>query len=157
MVTIMSMKVSSHVKRSNLGFAPARSHDSHDIREVEPSTFSRTLTDMSKEMFSTRIAGMKKAIEEQGERLADRADVKEYEIYRRLIREFLDEIVSNGYTFSRENAYASRGRHRYIATVQVIDEKLDELGKEVIKEQADKIEILNKIDDIRGLLLDMMM
>jgi len=34
---------------------------------------------------------------------------------------------------------------------------LDELGKEVIKEHADKIEILNKIDDIRGLLLDLMM
>jgi len=41
--------------------------------------------------------------------------------------------------------------------VRIVDEKLDALGKEVIKEQADKIEILNKVDDIRGLLLDLMM
>jgi len=112
---------------------------------------------MSKEMYAARITEMKDEIDEQGKRLADRVDVRELEKYRRLIREFLDEIVSNGYTFSREDAYASRGRHRYIATVQVVDKKLDELGKEVMKEQADRIEVLNKIDDIRGLLLDLMM
>jgi uncharacterized protein YaaR (DUF327 family) len=51
---------------------------------------------------------MKKGIDEQGARLSDKVDVKEFEKYRRLIREFLDEIVSNGYNFSREDAYASR-------------------------------------------------
>jgi len=100
---------------------------------------------------------MKAAIDEQGKLLAERADVKEFEKYRRLIRDFLDEIVSNGYTFSKEDAYASRGRHRYIATVKIVDEKLDELGKELMKEQADKIAVLHRIDDIRGLLLDLMM
>jgi len=108
-------------------------------------------------MYAARLSDMKQEIDEQGKRLADRVDVKDFEKYRRLIREFLDEIVSNGYTFSREDAYASRGKHRYIATVRVVDEKLDALGKEVLKEQADKIEILNRIDDIRGLLLDLMM
>jgi len=108
-------------------------------------------------MYAKRLAEMREDINKQGERLSDRVDVKEFEKYRKLIREFLDEIVSNGYTFSREDAYASRGRHRYIATVKVIDEKLDELGKEVMKEQADKIDIIHKIDDIRGLLLDIMM
>jgi len=108
-------------------------------------------------MHVARLQEMRDTIEEQGKRLADRADVKEYEKYRRLIREFLDEIVSNGYTFTREDAYASRGKHRYIATVKIVDEKLDELGKEVMKEQADKIAIIHRIDDIRGLLLDLMM
>jgi len=112
---------------------------------------------MSNEMHTARLADMKKEIDEQGKLLSDRVDVREFEKFRRLIRDFLDEIVSNGYTFSREDAYASRGRHRYIATVQVINEKLDALGKEVISEQADKIDILHRVDDIRGLLLDLMM
>ena len=153
----MSMKVSSSLKKADPGLIPVRGSDVHGIKAAEPAVFRRTLTDLSKEMYADRIQEMKKAIDEQGERLADRADVREYERYRRLIKEFLDEIVSNGYSFSREDAYASRGRHRYIATVRVIDEKLDELGKEVMKEHADKIEVLNRIDDIRGLLLDLMM
>ena len=144
-------------KATDAGIVTVRSTEARNAGEVENSGFRRTLTDLTKEMHAARIAEMKNDIDEQGKRLSDRVDVKEFEKYRRLIREFLDEIVSNGYTFSREDAYASRGRHRYIATVKIVDEKLDALGKEVIKEQADHLEILNKIDDIRGLLLDLMM
>ena len=151
----MSMKVGG-IKRSDPGTVPERSHDVRNSRTDDIQVFRRTLTDMTKEMYVTRLNDMKKAIDDQGALLAERVDVKDLEKYRRLIREFLDEIVSNGYTFSREDAYASRGRHRYIATVKVVDQKLDELGKEVMKEQADKIEVLNKIDDIRGLLMDLM-
>jgi len=153
----MSMKVSSNVKRADTGRFSSRGPGMRGIEATGASIFRRTLTDLSREMHVVRLKEMKKAIDEQGELLADRADVREYEKYRRLIREFLDEIVSNGYAFSREDAYASRGRHRYIATVQVIDTKLDELGKEVMKEHADQIEVLNRIDDIRGLLMDLMM
>jgi len=151
------MKVTPNVKKTDTGRFPARGPSVRGIQAPEPAVFRRTLTDLSKEMHSSRLLEMKKAIDDQGELLAERVDVKELEKYRRLIREFLDEIVSNGYTFSREDAYASRGRHRYIATVKVVDEKLDELGKEVMKEHADRIAILNKIDDIRGLLMDLMM
>jgi uncharacterized protein YaaR (DUF327 family) len=153
----MSVKVSSSVKRADPGRFSVRESSEHGIKSAAPVVFRRALTDLSKEMHAARLQEMKKAIDEQGERLADRVNVREYEKYRRLIREFIEEIVSNGYTFCREDAYASRGRHRYIATIKVIDEKLDKLGKEVIKDHADKIEILSRIDDIRGLLMDLMM
>jgi len=153
----MSVKINSNVKRTDAGRYPAHGKDVRGVQAAEPAVFRRTLTDLSKEMHINRLQELKKDIDEQGALLAERVDVKELEKYRRLIREFLDEIVSNGYTFSREDAYASRGKHRYIATVKIVDEKLDELGKEVMKEQADRIEILGRIDDIRGLLLDLMM
>jgi len=152
----MSMKV-SNVKRTDSNLVTSHGSDTRGVRESEAPVFRRTLTDLSREVHEARLIEMKSAIDEQGKRLADRVDVREFEKYRRLIRDFLDEIVSNGYTFCREDAYASRGKHRYIATVRVVDEKLDELGKEFLKEQADKIEILHRIDDIRGLLLDLMM
>jgi len=152
----MSIKVSNVKRTDSSPFAP-RGSDTRGVRESEASVFRRTLTELSKEAHVARLMEMKSAIDEQGKRLADRVDVKEFEKYRSLIRDFLDEIVSNGYTFSKEDAYASRGRHRYIATVKIVDEKLDELGKEVMREQADSIGIIHKIDDIRGLLLDLMM
>ena len=152
------MKVSNVGRRSESQSLPTRGVESRGVTQVDPPGFRRTLHDMSQELYTTRLLQKKKDIEEQAEKLVDRVDVKEYEKYRRLIRDFLDEIVSNGYTFTRENTFSSRGgRHRYIATVETINEKLDALGKEVIKEQADKIEVLNKIDDIRGLLMDLMM
>ena len=152
----MSMKVSG-VKRSDSGIMATRGSEARGVRESEAPVFRRTLTDLTKEVHEARLVEMKNAIDEQGRLLGERVDIKEFEKYRRLIREFLDEIVSNGYTFLKEDAYASRGRHRYIATVKVINEKLDELGKEFINDQAEQIDLLHRIDDIRGLLLDLMM
>ena len=133
-----------------------RGQERHGTRESAVPVFRRTLTELTKEQHHARLEEMQKDIDRQAEHLADRVCIKEYEKYHRLIREFLDEIVSNGYTFSREDTYASRGRHRFFATVKVVDEKLDELGKAVLSENADGIEILAKIDDIRGLLVDLM-
>ena len=155
-VRTMSIRV-SNTRRTDSSQVATRGSDTRGVRESEAPVFRRTLTDLSREVHEARLIEMKTAIDEQGQRLSERVDVREFEKYRRLIREFLDEIVSNGYTFCREDAYASRGKHRYIATVRIVDEKLDELGKEFMKEQADKIEILHRIDDIRGLLLDLMM
>ena len=151
----MSIRIQGN-KATNSGIVQVRESEIREIEEVGNSGFRRAMTDLSLEVHEVRLKQMKDEIDKQGVRLGDRVDVKEFEIYRKLIREFLDEIVSNGYTFSREDAYASRGKHRYIATVNVINEKLDELGKEVMEEQSDRIEILNKIGDIRGLLLDVM-
>jgi len=152
----MSIRVQGQ-KATESGVVQVKSTESRGAGETENTVFRQTLTDLSKEKYTARLTEMRDDIEKQAGRLSDRVDVREFEKYRRLIREFLDEIVSNGYTFSREDAYASRGRHRYIATVRIVDEKLDALGKEVMKEQSDKIEVLSKIDDIRGLLLDLMM
>ena len=152
----MSMRVQGQ-KATEAGVVTTRGADGANQNGGDTKVFSRTLTQMSTEMYKERLANMRDEIEEQAKRLGERVDVREFEKYRRLIRDFLDEIVSNGYTFSREDAYASRGRHRYIATVNVIDKRLDEMAKEVMKEQSDQIEVLNAIDDIRGLLLDMML
>lgn len=143
-------------KATESGVVQARSTDAKGTNETEGNVFRRTLTDLTSEMHSQKLNEMREEIDRQAEILGDRVDVKEFEKYRKLIRDFLDEIVSNGYTFSREDAFESRGRHRYIATVNIINKKLDELGKEVMKEQADKIEVLHKLDDIRGLLMDIM-
>jgi uncharacterized protein YaaR (DUF327 family) len=120
-------------------------------------TFNRTLTQLSEESFREHINAMVARIDEQGDRLGKRVDIKEFEKYRSLIKEFLDEIVSNGYSFSKESSFASRGRHRTFATVKTVNDKLDEMAKLVLSDQADNIGMLSAIGEIRGLILDMLL
>ena len=74
--------------------------------------------------------------------------------YRGLIKDFMNEIVSRSHSFSRENFLDRRGRHRVYGIIRLVDETLDELAQELVKEESDNITILNKIGEIRGLLLD---
>ena len=74
--------------------------------------------------------------------------------YRGLIKEFMNEIINRSHEFSRENFLDRRGRHRVYGIVRLIDEKLDELAQELVKDEKDNLAILAKIGEIRGLLLD---
>jgi uncharacterized protein YaaR (DUF327 family) len=59
--------------------------------------------------------------------------------------------------FSKESFLDRRGRHRVFATVKTINEKLEELTSQVLKSERDHIAILGRIEDIRGLVLDLVL
>lgn len=103
---------------------------------------------------ANRLNAMMEEIIMQGDKLVKRMDVKDVKHYRTLIKEFMNEIVNRTHKFSRENFLDRRGRHRVYGIVRLIDEKLDELAQELVKDEKDQIAILAKVDEIRGLILD---
>ena len=103
---------------------------------------------------SERLSVMMQEITMQGEKLGKHMDVRDMKHYRKLIKEFMNEIVNRSHKFSRENFLDRRGRHRVYGMIKRVDEVLDELAGELIKDEKDAIAILDKVDEIRGLLLD---
>ncbi len=95
-----------------------------------------------------------KEITQQGKKLGKRMDIRDMKHYRALIKEFLNEVVNRSHKFSRENFLDRRGRHRVYGMIKRVDAALDELAGELIKDEKDAIAILDKVDEIRGLLLD---
>ncbi len=102
----------------------------------------------------TRLQTLMEEITMQGDRLAKRRDVKDMKHYRGLVKEFLNEVVTRSHSFSRENFLDRRGRHRVYGIIRLVDENLDQLAQELMKDEKDNLAILNKIGEIRGLLLD---
>ncbi len=101
-----------------------------------------------------RLQGMMEQITMQGERLSKKRDVRDMKRYRGLIKEFLNEVITRSHSFSRENFLDKRGRHRVYGIIRLIDQNLDELAKELVKDEKDNLDILSKIGEIKGLLLD---
>ena len=102
---------------------------------------------------SERLSVMMQEITMQGEKLGKHMDVRDMKHYRRLIQEFMNEIVNRSHKFSRENFLDRRGRHRVYGMIKRVNVVLDELAGELIKEEKDTLAILSKVDEIRGLLL----
>lgn len=101
-----------------------------------------------------RLNLMMQEITQQGDKIGKKKDIREMQRYRKLIKEFLNEVVSRSHTFSRENFLDRKGRHRVYGIIRLVDENLDELARELVKEEKDSISILGKIGEIQGLLLD---
>ena len=101
-----------------------------------------------------KLGNMMQEITEQGEKIANHMDIKDMRKYRELVKGFLNEVVNRSHKFSRENFLDRRGRHRVYGIVKLVDKNLDELAGELVKEEKNHLEIVGRIDDIRGLLLD---
>lgn len=101
-----------------------------------------------------KLSSLMKDIEEQGNKIAKHMDIRDMKRYRNLVKEFMNEVAANSHEFSRENFLDRRGRHRVYGIIKEVDKSLDELAEELLKDEKDNLAILNKIDDIRGMLLD---
>ena len=123
--------------------------------ESTEGSFKFTLASHIEEAeLQTRLSSLMESITIEGEKLSKRRDIKDMKRYRGLIKEFLNEVVTHSHSFSRENYLDRRGRHRVYGIIRLIDENLDQLAQELMKDEKDNLAILNKIGEIRGLLLD---
>ncbi len=117
--------------------------------------FKFTLTSKIEDAsLAERLNLMMEDIVQQGKQIAKRNDIRDMQRYRFLIKDFLNEVVTRSHAFSRENFLDRRGRHRVYGIIRLVDENLDELAKELVKDEKDNISILAKIGQIQGLLLD---
>ncbi len=118
-------------------------------------TFKFTLVSRIEEQeLQNALANMMEEITRQGDKLAKHRDIKDMKRYRALIKDFMNEVVNRSHAFSRENFLDRKGRHRVYGIIRLIDENLDQLAQELMKDEQDNLAILSKIGEIRGLLLD---
>lgn len=126
-----------------------------NVKDKEVSgAFEFTLNKVDEEGFQERLNKLIEDITIQGKKLADHMDVKDMRQYRAMVTEFMNEIVNKSHKFSRENFLDKRGRHRVYGIVKLVNKDLDELAQSLISKEKDHLSILGKIDEIRGLLLD---
>ena len=128
---------------------PTKSVDSGD------DSFKFTLIrNIEEKDLQEKLNSMMEQITVQGDKISKHMDIKDMKKYRELVKGFLNEVVSRSHEFSRENFLDRRGRHRVYGIVRLVDKNLDDLAGELVKDEKDHLAIISKIDDIRGLRLD---
>lgn len=119
------------------------------------SDFKFTLTSKIEDAeLKEKLNGLMSQIDEQGKKLADHMDIRDMKKYRGLVKSFINEVVNRSHSFERENFLDRRGRHRVYGMVKLVDKNLDDLAQELVSEEKDHLSILGRVDEIRGLLLD---
>lgn len=125
-------------------------------RPIDGSFKFMLASNIEESEFQEKVNSMLSEITNMGKKISKHADVRDMRRYRELIKEFLNEVVYRSHSFSRENFLDKRGRHRVYGIVKLIDRNLDELAEELIRDEKDNLSILAKIDEITGLLIDIL-
>ncbi len=115
------------------------------------------ISNIEEQDLQARLSSLMEEITMQGERIGKRKDIKDMKKYRSLVKDFMNEILNRSHKFSRQNFLDKRGRHRVYGIIHLVDQNLDELAAELLKDESDNLSILAKIGEIRGLLIDLLM
>jgi uncharacterized protein YaaR (DUF327 family) len=89
-----------------------------------------------------------------GDDLKDRPFPEEILRYKKAVRNFLHYVVENGYDVKREE-YRFRQQTRVKTLVQVVDQKLEQLAAGILANQTNQLELLSRLEEIKGLLVDL--
>lgn len=101
-----------------------------------------------------KLGMMIEKISVQGNKIAEHMDIRDMRQYRSMISEFMNEVVTHTHEFSRENFLDKRGRHRVYGIIKQVNRNIDELAQELLKSEKNHLAILTKVDEIKGLILD---
>ena len=110
------------------------------FRELEPS--DEALTELMD------------AVHSAGSDLKDRPFHDEILRYKKAVRDFVHYIVDNAFAVEKLPT-RRRGKTKIHVQIQIIDKKLEELAAAILSGQATQLERVSKIDEIKGLLVDL--
>lgn len=119
--------------------------------------FQGQLRQAGYENYKGKLEQLAQKVFEQGKVVEKRMSIEELLIYKRLVSEFMNEFLSNSHKFLKQSVLDRRGRYRVYSIIKKINQHLDQLAEDMLSSQKDNLKVLKRLDDIKGLILDLLM
>lgn len=118
-------------------------------------TFSEVLETEKVETRDIDLATALEEVDEYARRLKESPVMENLLRYKRRVRAILRFLVQQSYDVQENTVYDLYGRRRLLVLVESIDQKLEELTWDFLNKQSSSLDLVSRLDEIRGLLLDL--
>jgi uncharacterized protein YaaR (DUF327 family) len=127
-----------------------------DIKQLNNSTknFGVFIQKHTEKLQHGQLTRLISEIEQQGTRVSRSRTFKDLSRFKSLVKRFMQEAVEYGLDLNQSSGWSLEGYSRTLSTVELIDEKLIELTESVLDKHKSSIDILEKIGEIKGLLIN---
>lgn len=91
----------------------------------------------------------------QGNKLTTSLSLRDLADFKSMVKSFLRSTFGQSRSIQENSFWDYSGRPKVLAKVSRIDQELEDLGKKILDKQTKPMDILAKIDEIRGLIVDL--
>mgnify|MGYP001245875838 CR=1 FL=1 len=123
-------------------------------RRIESSPFLKVLHREQQASTNDEIERLMQKLDEQAERLTHSRTLIDLNLYKKYVHQILERTIGNGIGLV-EKRIDTYGRTRIYRTVQEINAELVSLTDEVLKRETSRLDILRKVGQIKGLLIQL--
>lgn len=147
------MKVGKTTKASGAGKTQKTEQKTQSF--VERISFTEILAHKEYDKQKEELQKALDEIDKKGQALIENRTVETLLEYKSMIREFVEETVQKGFEIRERRGFSRTGRNKVLRTVAEIDSKLTELTNLILKREHKEINILKKVGEIQGLLVNL--
>lgn len=122
---------------------------------VEQRSFSDSLRQHDEKAGQEQLNRLLDQIHRQGERLSKSMTVRELRQYKLLIKQFLEETARRGVGLKDTRGWDRRGRTKRYKVLEEIDAHLLAMADELLETEQGKIDLLHRIGEIKGMLINL--
>lgn len=150
------MKVSKTSKPSKTANSSAtKKSDAPSVNEVNRISFTEILAHKEYDQQKEALQKALDEIDRKGQALVENRTVETLFEYKKMIKDFIDETVHKGFEIRERRGFSRTGRNKVMRTVVEVDSKLTELTNLILKREHKEINILKKVGEIQGLLINL--
>ncbi|MCP3775404.1 YaaR family protein [Paenibacillus sp. MZ04-78.2] len=124
-------------------------------QQLQKMSFSDTMQHQEERATREQLQRILQQIDLQGQRLAKSMTVRELRQYKLLVKQFLEETARRGVQLRDTRGWDRRGRTKRYKLLEEIDAELLGLADELVESEQGRIELLQKIGEIRGMLINL--
>lgn len=124
--------------------------------QMAPRNFSDIMQQNNEKFNQEQLSKMMQQISLQGDRLAKSMTVRELRQYKLLVKQFLEETARRGMNLRDTKGWDRRGRSKRYKLLEEIDKELLNLADEMLENEQGRIDILQKIGEIKGMLINLL-
>jgi uncharacterized protein YaaR (DUF327 family) len=101
------------------------------------------------------LRGLLDEVHASGDDLKDNATPDAIRRYKSAVRGFLHYVVENGYSVEERVSGGNILKRKKFTMIQVVDRKLEQLAAGILAGQRSQLDILARVEEIAGLLVDL--
>ncbi|MCM3130741.1 MULTISPECIES: YaaR family protein [unclassified Paenibacillus] len=142
----------------NPGFRPLQSginSNENNTKPVQNKGFADMMQQQGDRASQAELSRRLNEIQLQGDRLARSMTIRELKAYKQLVKRFLDDTVRRGIAAKQTKGWDRRGRGKKYLLLDEVDAALVAMAEELLQSEQGKIELLQKIGEIRGMLINL--
>jgi uncharacterized protein YaaR (DUF327 family) len=136
-------------------FGQMKLPDNASSPQLQHKSFSDMMSQQEEKATTEQLQKMLQQITLQAERLSKSMTVRELRQYKLMVKQFLDETVRRGVLLKETRGWDRRGRTKRYKILDEIDKELLGMADEMLESEQGRIDILHKIGEIRGMLINL--
>jgi uncharacterized protein YaaR (DUF327 family) len=122
---------------------------------TKSSSFTSLVETQRQKLQYNQLENMMAELDNAGERLTRSRTFKDLAKYKMMVKKFMKETVDFGMNLKQSHSWNQYGEGRKLKLVETIDQHLVDLTDEFLKKDKSSIDLLGKVGEIKGLLINL--